>query len=55
MKILHHGHLKGIWLLAFFVAFMAMPFNQARALYPACVIEDAGVASCNSFYSPGTL
>jgi len=55
MNTLYRGHLKGIWLLAFFVAFMVMPLNQARALYPATVFEDAGVASCNSFFSPGTI
>jgi len=48
MKFLHREHLISItWLLAFFVAFMVMPLNKARA-FPSSVIKDSGVSSLHT-------
>lgn len=54
MKNLQIGKLIGIGVLAFLVVFMGMPLKKAGA-FPSSVIEDAGVVSCNSFYSIGTI
>ena len=54
MNTLHRYHLKSIWLLAFFVVAMVMPPDKAGA-FPCSVFEEAGVTSCNSFYSAGRV